>query len=180
VPTLAGRLADLAAILGYDWKDHEQRIDVLEAKVLPTNPRAEILKSTATNLANATETSIAFDTEIEDDWGFHTGANIWAVVPAGLSGLYIASFEGWYGSNSVNTRYTRLYRDRGGTVTNFASDIRPGSAGGVSTIVHLTEHVELQPGDKVWPSMYQNAGTGVTLVAAANTCRLKLVRIGNA
>lgn len=141
--------------------------------------RASIRKSTVTNLANATETSIAFNVDEEDDWGFHTGSDIWMIVPIGLAGMYTVSFECWYGSNNVNARYTRLYRDRGGVVTNFASDIRQGSPGGVATIIHLTEPIDLLVGDKVWPSIYQNAGAGVTLATPADTCRLKLVRIGN-
>jgi len=151
------------------------RVSVLEA----ATSKVELTKTTDTNLANATETSIAFNSEVEDLLGFHAGTDIWAIVPAGQGGMYLVSFECWYGSNAVNTRYTRLYRDRGGTVVTFASDIRQGSAGGVATIVHLTEFIDLQPGDKVWPSMYQNAGTGVTLIAAASTCRLKLARFRN-
>jgi len=46
--------------------------------------------------------------------------------------------------------------------------------------VHLVESIDLLPGDKIWPSIYQNAGAGVTLVTPANTCVLKLTRIGNA
>lgn len=141
--------------------------------------RVVLNKNTVTNLANAVETSVAFNVDVEDDWGFHAGSDIWAIVPAGLGGMYMASFEVWYASNAVNARYTRLYRDRGGVVTTFASDIRQGSPGGVATIVHLDEPIDLQPGDKVWPSLYQNAGAGVTLVTPASTCQLKLVRIGN-
>lgn len=141
--------------------------------------RVTLNKNTVINLANGTETSVAFNVDVEDDWGFHAGSDIWAIVPAGMGGMYDVSFECWYGSNAVNARYTRLYRDRGGVVNNFASDIRQGSPGGVATIVHLNEPIDLQPGDKVWPSLYQNAGTGVTLVTPASTCQLKLVRIGN-
>jgi hypothetical protein len=148
-------------------------------KISDTSIRATIRCSTAINVTNALETSVPFNVDEEDDWGFHTGSNIWMIVPtgAGYRGMYIASFECWYGSNPTNARYTRLYRDRGGVVTGFAADLRPGSAGGVSTIVHLTEPIDLLPGDKVWPSLYQNSGG--TLSTAADTCRLKLVRTGN-
>jgi hypothetical protein len=180
VATLAGRLADLAAILGYDWKDHEQRIVALEAQVLPAKPTVQVVRSTTLALTNATETTVGYDTEIADDLGFHSNItnNHRLTVPAGAGGLYYADMECWYQSNATNSRYTRIYRrNAANVIQDTISDIRNGSAGGVGTIVHLGAPLRLTPGDIVDSSQYQNSTAALT--TPANTIRLALYRLSN-
>lgn len=174
--SLALKLADLIAVLGYDHKDHEQRLDALEV----LDPVVRVSRAGTLALANATETQVPFDTEAEDDWGFHSNVtnSHRLTVPAGAGGLYLADYEGWYASNAVAARYTRIYRrNAANVIQETISDIRNGSAGGVGTIVHLCAPLRLVAGEIVDVTMYQNAGAGVTLTSPANTIRFALYKI---
>lgn len=178
--SLALRLADLISVLGYDHKDHEQRIDVLEAQVQPAKPRVRLIRAATLALANATETTVGFDTETVDDFGFHSNSvNPSRIIcPAGQAGLYLVALECWYASNAVAARYTRVYRkSAAGAVLETLSDIRNGSAGGVGTIVRVTGQVVLAVGEYIECTMYQNAGAGVTLTTPASTIFLSLDKV---
>lgn len=174
--TLASRLADLISVIGYDIKDHEQRLAAKEVQ----KPRVLLSRSSTLPLPNATETLITFDVETADNWNFHNQiTNPGRITcPTGQTGLYLASLECWYASNAVAARYTRIYRkSAAGVVQEIISEIRNGSAGGFGTIVRLTAPVYLNAGEYLECTMYQNAGAGVTLTTPASTIFLSLDRL---
>lgn len=174
--SLAARLNDLIAVIGYDHKDHEQRIAAKEVQL----PRVLLSRSSTLALSNATETLVTFDAETADNWNFHNQITNPARItcPTGQTGLYLMSFECWYASNNLNARYTRVYRkSAAGGILEVISEIRNGSAGGVGTIVRLTAPVYMNAGEYLECTMYQNAGAGVTLTTPASTIFFSLDRI---
>jgi hypothetical protein len=147
---------------------------------LVAQPRVTLryANATALPLPNATDVFIPWDTEVEDADGFHSNTvnPTRITVPAGLGGVYLATFSGWYSSNAANARYTRLYRyNAAGVQQQEVSEIRQGVAGGVATIAMVTTPIVLAAGEFVQTSMYQNSA--VALTVPVNTTFFQMTRL---
>lgn len=115
-------------------------------------PYAAVTHSTTQNINNATSTTLAFDTTIEDNFGFWaSGANTRLTVPTGYAGVYAVNITVRWNANATGYRQFVILKN--------------GSAASVIIIPTATESgesvtrfIRLADGDYVQTQVYQTSG----------------------
>lgn len=138
-------------------------------------------KAASQSIGSNAVTSVAWDTEHSDAYGFHPAGSASIIVPGGLDGLYaIHSTLTW---NNGTTSYRRL------TYININGVVRAVSVGGLSSNADysstnvLALMLQLRAGDDVQVHAHQDSGGTQALFGTNGSglgplCVFSMARIG--
>ncbi len=135
---------------------------------------ARVRHNTAQSLADATFTSVQFNTSERDTDGFYDpAAPTRLTVPSGLEGEYLLSAQVEFAANSTGNRQLGI---RVNGTTTVVSDIRVG----LSVITRLIVHtqVRLNAGSYLEVRAFQNSGGALNINSNSTSPRLAIVRVG--
>jgi hypothetical protein len=130
----------------------------------------------AQSINNATDTSIALNSERRDDSGFHDTStnNSRLTVPTGMAGWYSISGNLAYASNATGLRQSAILLNG---ATYIVVNLQP-AINGAQTIVSLTTEYYLNAGDYVELRAYQTSGGALNVDTAGNySPELRIVRV---
>ena len=112
--------------------------------------------SSSQDVSNGAQTVILFNTEVLDSNGAYNTSNGKFTVPSGLGGKYFV-YAQCMRNNHFNSRYI-VYIGVGGTTKIKAEDRNSDTGGTTFQTVQVAGILDLNAGDEVTVSLYQNTG----------------------
>lgn len=159
-----------------DGTVHPQGSGVVKVYDVPTGViGCKVYNSTTQSVADSTETTVTFDSEVFDTDGFHsTSSNTGRMtIPVGLSGKYLVIAYLAFQDNSTGFRGALLYKN-GSANAERAVRTQPVGVSGWDTTVVLTEILDLAANDYIEVKAYQDNTTNVALtIGHASAARIQ-------
>ena len=114
-----------------------------------------VYKSTATTLANATNVTLAYDTEVFDTDAFHsTSSNLGRItIPTGLDGKYLFYAFSAYQNNASGSRNTSFYNG-----TDYFADSYMIGSTSIRSTIYISQVFNLVAGNYLEVVNYQTSG----------------------
>ena len=136
-------------------------------KFLHSPPRVSLSKSANQSYANDAGltflSSVQWDVEDSDDFGFHAGTSVNVIVS--VSGLYFVQTKIWFQGSAAGARYIRLTKN-GATNLGYTRLLDTGGAANVG--LSLAMDVPLIEGDSVQVQPAQNSGGALNVLGGSN------------
>lgn len=146
-----------------------------------TQPRASVWNSAVLSVANATETALAFDTNIDAiPATIHSTSSNQSrcVVPVGAAGFYLMIGSTTFASNATGSRYV-YFKKNGTTGIGPLIDIAAQASG--PTALQVATMATLAAGDYVELIAFQNSGgalnAGGTVVGNGGASQVQFVKL---
>lgn len=136
-----------------------------------------VYKSANTSIANATDTSITFDTESFDTDAFHsTVSNTERMtIPSGKSGKYLITAKSTYAANTSGYRGLYLYKNAGATLLSYNVTSYTVSHENNTILSYVADLVAT---DYIYLSTYQTSGGALNLNSGAALTTFQITYLG--
>lgn len=174
---MSNREPDVLNVIN-DLRSRVARLELVGASrwAVPTAYGFRSYKTTTTSINSGTITGIPWDADIEDTFGFRSGASSanQFKVPAGGGGLYLAQmYILWDTVTSVTASQIACYvRNSGGTIDTTRSQRGTNlniTAASTSIVQHETWLVDMPELYEFNPWVAHNSGTARNVVATLDT-----------
>ncbi len=134
----------------------------------PGNYGARLVKTATQSISNNSSTEVTFDSETQDDLGFHSNVtnNSRLTIPAGMGGWYYIEANAYWAANATGERIAQIKKN-GSILLQSAVD-NACDNGGLETINMIGTLAYLAAGDYVELFVYQNSGGSLNLTIATN------------
>lgn len=126
-------------------------------------PQARVFHNANQSIANATTTTLAFNSERWDTNGMHDNVTNNGRLTAQFKGLYQIGFNGEWDSNATGQR--QFFIAVNGTPI---ATLRLDASGASTTQMNLSAQYQLNVGDFVTVSAFQNSGGALNVLVNAN------------
>lgn len=153
-------------------QDVQSRLDRLQGAASPPIPQVRLFNSGNIVVANNTPVTLTFDSEIFDNGDMHGSTTSRAIAP--ITGLYYATADVTFASNSTGVRRVRLVHSGG---TEIARDMRQAVNGDV-TEINIDTIYRFAAGEYVTVVVLQTSGGNLNVTASGISPSLSMVRLG--
>ena len=119
------------------------------------------------SISHATNTKIAFNSEITDTDSAYDNSNYKFTVPSGQGGTYFFQLNvnlHDFSTNDAKRVIVRLYKN-GGTIVSFHAEHQAANDGSAGHRTSASTFLVLAAGDYIEPYVYQNSGNSYNLLA---------------
>jgi len=119
------------------------------------------------SVSHATNTKIAFNSEITDTDSAYDNSNYKFTVPSGQGGTYFFQLNvnlHDFSTNDAKRVIVRLYKN-GGTIVSFHAEHQAANDGSAGHRTSASTFLVLAAGDYIEPYVYQNSGNSYNLLA---------------
>lgn len=147
--------------------------DSLESVAKP--PRVYVYRNTDQLVGNNAVSNVVWTAELYDTDNFWSaGAADRLIIPSGLGGLYLVTFNPIWDINATGGRYSQVMKN-GAAV---GSPVNQGGSASWYTQACNTVVVPCVPGDYIQGAVYQSSGAGLNLKASVYSMVMTATRIG--
>lgn len=149
--------------------------NLVDNVVYLANPPVCILRdSDGQTIANSTETTLNFDTEVADAWGMHS-AGTPSRITIGVRGNYVISATVSWASGAGTSRYIRIVKNGSATILKGLRRMNT-----TATLTQtLTGVVNLAAGDYITCVVHQNSGGDLAVDDFDNLPRFSAVWVSD-
>lgn len=135
---------------------------------------ARVYHSAVQTLATAVTVTLAFDSEVHDDGGFHAAINN-SRITAPEAGAYLVLAAVQFAANDTGLRQLSVLHN-GATVA--LSNANAVATGGIPTRIQISTLLRLAVGDYVQLAAYQSSGSDVSITQGSNTTWFAATKLG--
>lgn len=137
---------------------------------IPAVPYVRVYNSTNQSIPNATGTNLTFDSELEDNFGFHAASPNpdRLTVPSGCAGVYVCNVAAAFAFNTTGERLFSLGTSSGGGITFAMDRAKANTITNGQTAFSVCGVYRFAVGDYLTANVYQDSTGSLNIERIAN------------